>query len=48
MNNRIVRKVRQTMRRNWREFYGDILEQSFRVRLGIAWYIVRHSRKKKG
>ena len=42
MNNRVAKKVRQLMRRNWREFYGDILKLPFKVRLRIAWFIVTH------
>jgi len=45
MNNRISKKLRKLSRRNWREFYGDILGQPFKLRLGIAWYIVTHRRK---
>ena len=45
MNGRISKKVRQLMRRNWAAFYEDILRLPFRVRLRIAWYIVRNSKK---
>ena len=47
MNNRVAKKIRQYTRRNWREFYGDILELLFRDRLGIAWYLVTHSKPPK-
>jgi len=43
MNQRLAKKIRQASRRNWREFYWDILALPFRTRLGIAWFIVTHS-----
>ncbi len=45
MNHRVTRKIKQAMRRNWREFYGDILLLPFQNRLAIAWYILTHSKK---
>jgi len=47
MNGRMTKKIKRVMRRNWREFYGDILGLPFHNRLRIAWYIVRHSKKVK-
>lgn len=47
MNGRVAKKIRQVMRRNWREFYGDILVLSFRERLQIAWYLITHSKESK-
>ena len=46
MNGRVGKKVRQVVKRSWREFYADIMVQPFRVRLGIAWYIIRHRGKR--
>ena len=47
MNGRIAKKIRQVNRRNWREFYGDLLELPFKNRFRIGWYIIWHSKKKK-
>lgn len=45
MNGRVSRKIRQAMRRGWREYYKDIMTQPFGVRLRIAFYIVTHGQK---
>lgn len=42
MSDRLEKKIRKRIRRNWRAFYDDILERSFWQRLAIAWYIVWH------
>jgi len=47
MNGRIAKKIRQVSRRNWREFYSDIMTLSFWNRLGIAWFLVTHRRQNK-
>ena len=47
MNGRTAKKIRQVNRRNWREFYTDLITLSFGVRLRIAWYLVSHKRQKK-
>lgn len=47
MNARIAKKIRQMSRRNWREFYGDILVLPLRARLRIAWYLITHSKESK-
>ena len=40
MNERVVKKLRQYTRRNWRQFYQDIKKLPFKNRLGIAWWIL--------
>ena len=45
MNARVAKKIRQVMRRNWQEFYRDILELPFKNRLRIAWYLATHSKE---
>jgi len=45
MSGRISKKIRQVCRRNWREYYGDIISLPLHNRLGIAWFIVTHHKK---
>jgi len=47
MNGRIVKKLRKYTKRNWAAFYEDITEQPLRVRLRIAWFIIRPPRNVK-
>ena len=39
-----AKKIRQVNRRNWREFYSDIMTLTWWQRLRIAWYLVTHKR----
>ena len=46
MNGRVSKKLRKINKRNWRQFYGEILELPFWVKIRIGWYIMWNGKKK--
>ena len=48
MNGRMVKLLRKYSKRNWAAFYEDIVEQPLKIRLRIAWYIIKPPKKVKG
>jgi len=47
MNGRVSKKLWKISRKNYREFYGEIVDCPFLVRLRIAWFVLTHHSKKK-
>ena len=46
MRSKVSRKVRQHVRRNWRKYFAEIYDLPLKMRLRIAWSIIRAKRSK--
>jgi len=46
MNGRLAKKIRKVNRRNWKQFYSELMTLTWFQRVGIAWYLVMHKRQK--
>lgn len=46
MSEKLQKKLRKIMKRNWKAFYDDVFTLPFRVRLRIAWALVTYRKPK--